>query len=306
MQHLKKVGLGVGLGGTLLLLGGCMAIFNKPPVAEFSWSPLQPYAKQEVRFDASGSYDPDGEIVRYVWNFGDGTSGEGKIVTHIFADDGHYTVSLTVYDKFGKTASTSKVVEVLNPPPEIKAITVSGRPIIGETIVFSVSAYDPASHQTAEVKPLRIVSYRWDFGDGTSLITDNPVATHIYRCAGRYTVLVTVTDDDGATASASTLVNIYGINRPPIACFVWQIQGNILFADASCSRDNDLICLDGRTSSYTISRYYWELYCDNQRIMVATGVRINYQLTIHGNYLLRLVVTDDEGSSAAHQVSFVW
>ncbi len=305
----KKWAVVLGLGG-IFLLAGCIALFNQPPRAEFSWTPLQPYAKQEVRFDASASYDPDGEITRYLWNFGDGNTGEGKIVTHTFADNGTFTVTLTVYDNFGKTDFISKVVKVLNPPPEITSITISGRPVIGESILFVVSAYDPASHQSPELQPLRIVSYRWDFGDGTVSVTEAPTVTHIYSCAGRYRVTVTATDDDGATSSASTSVTIYGINRPPIACFTWEITGTVVRADAWCSVDNDLICLDGKTYTHRIVSYRWELYFENQLVaVVGEGPNrvFSYDMNgFHGNWLLRLTVRDDEGSFSSYQVAFFW
>lgn len=109
----------VGLG---FILVGCCALFNKPPIAEFTFAPVSPYAGETVLFDASRSYDPEGKGLTYSWDFGDGSRGEGKTVIHVFADDGTYSVTLTVKDRFGATDSITKFVEVRNPAPEILKI----------------------------------------------------------------------------------------------------------------------------------------------------------------------------------------
>ncbi len=62
-------------------------------------------APLSVYFDGSGSYDPDGEIVSYDWDFGDGTTDSGETVSHTFRDPGGYTVTLTVTDDQGATGS---------------------------------------------------------------------------------------------------------------------------------------------------------------------------------------------------------
>jgi PKD repeat protein/pimeloyl-ACP methyl ester carboxylesterase len=85
---------------------------NQPPVASFMYSPEKPLVGEQITFDASSSYDPDGTIVKYEWDFGDGNSAEGKVVTHAYTEVGNYTVNLTVTDNDGLTNSLSKVVEV--------------------------------------------------------------------------------------------------------------------------------------------------------------------------------------------------
>ena len=96
----------------------------KPPVASFTYTPANPVVDQEATFDASTSYDLDGEIVSYVWNFGDGSTGEGKAIIHSYVTEGNYRVELTVFDNDGKSSSTSETVTVVKPvtPP----VTASG------------------------------------------------------------------------------------------------------------------------------------------------------------------------------------
>ncbi|MEA2021447.1 MAG: PKD domain-containing protein, partial [Candidatus Caldatribacteriota bacterium] len=71
----------------------------EPPVAKFIHSPTNPFIGELVSFDSSGSSDPNGTIVSYDWDFGDGTSpGAGVISSHQFQEEGVHTVTLTVTD----------------------------------------------------------------------------------------------------------------------------------------------------------------------------------------------------------------
>jgi hypothetical protein len=93
---------------------------NQAPVASFTFSPSNPLIYDNVTFDASASYDPDGSIVSYKWDFGDGniTTVTNPIITHVYttaASTVNYTVTLTVTDNEGSTGFTTKIVPVTNP-----------------------------------------------------------------------------------------------------------------------------------------------------------------------------------------------
>jgi hypothetical protein len=85
---------------------------NKPPTASISFSPQNPVGGEEITFDASSSSDPDGEIVSYEWNFGDGNKTEGMVVTHSYATIGNYTVTLKVTDGQGLNDTKSVNINV--------------------------------------------------------------------------------------------------------------------------------------------------------------------------------------------------
>ena len=84
---------------------------QKPPVAIFS-APDSALVNQTITLDASQSYDTDGNIVNYTWNFGDGETGYGVTVTHSYSEPGNYTITLTVIDNDGLSNSTSKQIEI--------------------------------------------------------------------------------------------------------------------------------------------------------------------------------------------------
>jgi chitodextrinase len=92
---------------------------NQPPAAGFTFSPLKGLYPLTVTFDASGSFDPDGQVVQYEWDFGGEQTGSGRVVTHTFTEKGLYTVILTVYDDDGDSASASGTVEVLGLLPPL-------------------------------------------------------------------------------------------------------------------------------------------------------------------------------------------
>lgn len=86
----------------------------QPPIANFAYSPQQPFKGETVTFNASISYDRDGSITSYKWDFGDGnvTTVTNPIITHIYVAQGTYTVRLTVTDNDGLSHSTTKSITV--------------------------------------------------------------------------------------------------------------------------------------------------------------------------------------------------
>ncbi len=83
-----------------------------PPVAYFSTSPEAAFEGMLITFDASVSYDPFGPIASYEWDFGDGSKGEGKTVTHSYSSSGKYEAKLTVTGTLEIASSISKQITV--------------------------------------------------------------------------------------------------------------------------------------------------------------------------------------------------
>lgn len=150
----------------------------------------------DLAVDGSGSADPDGTLATYAWDFGDGSIGEGATAAHTYAAGGTYTVTLTVTDDRGGSATAERTVTVVAPNVEPTAAfeaTATGL----EVSVDAGGSADPDGD---------LVGYAWDFGDGQT--GDGATATHTYATDGTYTVTLTVTDDRGATASATAEVTV--------------------------------------------------------------------------------------------------
>jgi PKD repeat protein len=97
--------------GLLALAAGCIKV---RPVASFIRTPSSGDSPLEVDFDASDSFDRDGWIVAYDWDFGDNTTGSGEYISHTFSSssDREFRIRLTVTDNDGKTGSTTRTVTV--------------------------------------------------------------------------------------------------------------------------------------------------------------------------------------------------
>ena len=85
---------------------------NQSPIASFTASFRIGVVPLEISFDASNSYDPDGNIISYAWDFKDGNTGSGETLNHTFSSSGSYKVELTVTDNKGATTSTTKTIIV--------------------------------------------------------------------------------------------------------------------------------------------------------------------------------------------------
>ena len=84
----------------------------RPPIASFIFSPSNVSVNEDINFDASQSSDVDGDIVSYQWNFGDGNTSTGEIVTHAYSAPGEYLVSLVVVDNDGVVSTHSRTIQV--------------------------------------------------------------------------------------------------------------------------------------------------------------------------------------------------
>ena len=92
---------------------------NNPPVANASLSDTYGYIGQDLTFDASRSYDSDGNIQVYLWDFGDGITTDSQVTTHEYSQIGTYHVALTVTDNNGATDKDAIIVTIIsanNPP----------------------------------------------------------------------------------------------------------------------------------------------------------------------------------------------
>jgi PKD repeat protein len=174
------------------------AYANRPPHAEAN-GPYNTIVGQTVTFSSTGTNDPDpGDILTYDWNWGDATAhGSGASPTHAYATGGTKTVTLTVTDNHGATGTDTATVNV-NVPPHAEANgPYAGS--INQVITFSsASSTDPDGS---------IVSYDWNWGDGTAHGT-GVSPTHPYTSAGTKTVTLTVTDNGPAVATGTDTATV--------------------------------------------------------------------------------------------------
>jgi PKD repeat protein len=173
---------------------------NLPPVAT-AGGPYSGLEGSRVDFDGSASFDPEGGSITCSWDWGDGTiPTAGLRPGHTYADNGSYTVTLTVSDG-SLTGTTSTTAVIANVAPSVGPIT--GLPIdpveVGTPLTASATFTDPGTSDT------HIALFDWDDGTPpTGVVTESngsgvASSLHTYTAAGVYTVTLTVTDNDGGT-----------------------------------------------------------------------------------------------------------
>jgi len=96
----------------VLPLSGCFLFVNTPPVAQFHAGPGTGEVPLTVSFDAVQSYDEDGAIASYIWQFGDGWTATGVQCAHTYVTPGTYVVSLTVTDDAGDVGTATRTIQV--------------------------------------------------------------------------------------------------------------------------------------------------------------------------------------------------
>jgi len=189
----------VDRGATVEIDADADGVFEKKielqlPRPSFVYSPLSPTVDQIITFDASQSYDPDGNIESFRWAFGDGVVGTGKTAGHSFASPGNYTVTLTVTDNHGVVISTSRIITIM--PPALTGITVMPPQVtlvVGATQQFTTAPVPAGA---------RLGTVTWTATPTGSGIID---ATGLFRAITAGTVGVTA-EYAGITGSAIVTV----------------------------------------------------------------------------------------------------
>jgi PKD repeat protein len=168
--------------------------------AAFTVTPGAPLDHQTALFDAGGS---QGTIADYQWNFGDGDRASGRTAQHAYDAPGTYVATLTIVDPYGRIASTSQSINVgAGISPTAAFVFSPTNPRVGTAISFNASSSRAAAGG-------RIVSYTWDFGDGSPRVTTaDTVVSKTYAQAATYTITLLVTDQAGRTGTISLTIQI--------------------------------------------------------------------------------------------------
>lgn len=277
-------------GSTATITHSLSVIFsNQRPVAAFLWWPSTPSPGDEVSFDASGSYDPDGYIRTYYWDFDsnsivDRTESQ-PTVRHIYAGCGSQKVTLRVVDDKGASGVKTETIQV-NCPPTARFSCTPPVPQVQDEIQFDArSSSDPGG---------QIVSYSWEFGDGSPVESGAQVA-HVYAEVKEYTVVLTVTDDKGLSGITRRKVRV---NTPPVAAFDYSpampnpgVGVSFTMVEArSLSYDPD-----GVIVSYTLN------FGDGTIKTIRPPQRqLTHSFSAGGSYTATLTVTDNDGASMTY------
>ena len=246
-----------GAADTATVSIGVGGVPNQDPTASFSFS----CSNLTCSF-TDGSADPDGTVVAWSWQFGDGGTSDLQNPQHTFATAGAFDVTLTVTDDGGATDDVMRQVSV-NPQNQGPTASFS---VVCDLLSCDFTDASTDSDGTVE-------AWSWQFGDGATSDQKNP--QHTYAAGGAYSVTLEVTDNAGGPGQAAQQVPA---KEKPLADFSFLCDGRVCqFADQSTDPDGSIIARnwtfgDGASSSQT---------------------NPSHTYSADGNYDVRLIVTDN-------------
>lgn len=278
-----------------------VSITNERVAASFSANPEDGEIPLEVKFDASASNDPDGEIVSYEWDLnGDGRydDAEGVTAEYTYEQEGSYDVSLRVTDNNGEYDIATTTIE---------AGTVNGlRAIISSDLGSDGKYYvDEKYTFTGELSLIdsgNISKYTWDFGDGSKKVQSRSTS-HTYDAPGTYEVTLTIEDENGNEDESIEEIILIDEGAAPTAKLTADpaLSGDTISGpvplevtfDASSSTDPEDDIVD----------YEWDFDSDGETD--DTGSSATYSYDEVGTYEATLRVIDAGGNISEKIVSIV-
>jgi PKD repeat protein len=277
--------------GAVTTAAKTLTVQNAPPSASFTATPESAPTGTTVTFNGSGSTDPDGTIAKYEWDLdGNGSyetsTGATASATTAYATPGARTVGLRVTDNGGATATTTRTVTAQNRAPSA-FFTATPNPVpTGTSVSLNASgSTDPDG---------TIAKYEWDLDSNGTYETNAGTTATISRSfatPGERTIGLRVTDNSGATATASVKLNV--TNRAPTASFTVSPNpaptGTTVTFNGSGSSDPD----------GTIAKYEWDLD-GNGSYETSTGTTSSTtrSYTAPATLTIGLRVTDNNGATA--------
>jgi PKD repeat protein len=267
---------GTGLDNSLDRTGLRVTI-NQPPIAVAG--PNRTFCTGDtVLFDGSESRDPEGGVLRYLWDFGDGRTGEGVSPSRVYAEPGRYRVGLQVKDDSGLSCDSHRdeqIIEVLAAPRAVAGADVDG------------CAHVPISFDgTASEDHDGVVdAYRWDFGDGNTTGGARPV--HTFAAPGTYTVRLTIEGDPRGECPNTHSDTLTARIQPGPEAVIQMPEAAPI---------NATVTFDGSPSqgkAGTIQRWSWELGDGT----TAQGPTVSHRYTEAGDYRVRLTIDTDNSQA---------
>ena len=176
-------------------------VTNLPPVSKITSDVNSLFVNEIIQLSGEDSYDPEGGALDFLWNFGDNKTSSLKSPEYSWNTAGIYTVSLTVEDGEGQETTSTKNIEVKSLGP-VASFTFSS----GEKIRSNDNVTLDASDSSALGAPIK--EYKWNFGDGEEITTNESSTDYSWNSGGYYNVTLIVTDEDGETGEITKMLQV--------------------------------------------------------------------------------------------------
>ena len=265
------------------------------PVPSFEIVPANPERGAPVRFDASNTMDEGVACLdkcTYSWEFGDGNSATGRIVSHTYSVGRAFTVTLTVTDGAGSSASLVRVINVSAVDAPTGLLNVSpDPPFVDKQAVFTSAQKAATGHS--------IERYEWDFGDGTTASSTTPSIAKTFTAIGVYVVTVSAFDDLGQAGIAVKTVTVGSSVTAPVAVFTVAPTSPTAGVQATFIGTSSTV-----GAGATIVNYSWNAG-DGQVFDSGSTATQAVTYGAAGTYVATLTVTDSLGRQAARSITVV-
>ena len=236
------------------------------PTGSFTMTPISGCSPLDVTFTST-----TGGAINWTWDFGDGSLGSGPTVTHTYTQDTIAFPVLVVTDTAGCVVAIPSPDSVVVFGGPIPAFSANNTSICqGESVAFT-------DMTTSDVP---VISYEWDFGDGTTAFVQNP--QHIYNTPGVYDVTLKVLNANGCEDSTLAPISIT-VGAPPTADIFPSITTGcapltVMFTDSS-------------TGPFPVNNWFWDFGDGNTSTQQApTNTFVN-----PGTYTVKMVIQDANG-----------
>lgn len=204
----------------------------------------------------------------FKWYFGDGDSSLSTNPNHVYTKAGTYTVSLVAVNNNSctETLVKSQLIKVLKPYVSLSSLPDSGCVPFTKSLSFNSNLSGS------------LTNFQWSFGDG--ITSNDPNPTHTYNDTGRFTVTLTVSNEDGCEASTTAIEAVIVTEKPKsafsatprIACaeeivtFTDESTGNITnwfwdFGDGTTSTDQNPTHMYSDTGYFDVQLVVWSSGC---------------------------------------------
>jgi PKD repeat protein len=262
-----------------------VTVLNVPPMAVLSLLASDVGIGEPIKVNASMSSDTpsDNSSLSYSWEFGDSKFGEGISVEHSYNDEGEFIVTLTVTDDDGASDTDTVTITVLNSDPTCTAMD----DVVlfeDESVTFTGSGSDTKNDEA-------LLQLSWDLGIPGIPPTpwkDTANFKYTYTVAGVYTAVLSVRDDNGATATDTVEITVK--NLKPTAKFLVSSrkvdEDEMVEFDASQSEDTP--------TDVSSLNFSWDFGDDTGEYF---GIQQNHRYYEAGSYEVELLVEDDNGET---------
>lgn len=276
---------------------------NLPPIVSVSSTPDGGLAPLSVQFSCDGTFDPNGDPLTFVWDFGDGFTSPVPNPVHQYATGGIHTVTLTARDDRGAESSRSLTVQSMNQPPTVEIISPA------DGYIFTPQERVEFHAQGTDLEDGANLAYYWEI----LLVHNNHLHPDVFNYDGkdtppvqlsghgvladRYSYLATVTVTDGGGLTASKTIRLIpsnlGGNQPPNAAIeATPLEGGSALlvgfnAEGASDPDGDLMT------------YAWD-FGDG---LGSTGIGTTHVYVVPGAYTATLTATDVTGAAGTASTS---